>query len=128
MNTSRRLTAALAATGVAIAAALSVASPAQAAPPDNCPHVSMCGYVNSGFETNQGYEVNPARTNGTCEEVSFNDAWSSIWNGSGKVVRFFRDTGCHGSSFALPNGEGSMYLSLSHPTLENRITSFRWGG
>lgn len=96
--------------------------------PNNCPNSSMCGYNNQGWDTNNGYEINPVRANGVCANVAFNDQWSSIWNGSGKTVRFFINANCGGSSFTLSNGSGAAYLGISHPTFSDEISSYRWGG
>lgn len=121
--------------GVTASAAPALAGPSSAAPsavallaPNNCPQLSMCGYNDGGWRTDHGYEINPVRANGTCEGVAFNDQWSSIWNGSGKTVRFFINAGCSGSSYTLANGSGSQYLTLSHPTFSDEISSYRWGG
>jgi hypothetical protein len=131
MTHFQRIAAAFAAFALTLGGILVASTPAQAAPPSNCPNSSMCGYVNSGYTTGGGYEINPVRSNGVCENVAFNDAWSSIYNNSGKTVRFFAQANCAGStssSFTLANGSGHSEMSLSRPTFADEISSYRWGG
>jgi len=95
------------------------------AKPANCPASSLCMYNDANYYGGQDNRL--ARANGTCDGVAYNDQISSIWNGSGKSVRFYNDAGCTGQAYSLPNGSGSAYLTITHPTQSDEITSFKWG-
>jgi hypothetical protein len=108
---------------------LTVAGPASAADekPASCTNASVCGYVNSLFRTNQGYELIPSRSAGVCVYVAFPDAWSGIWNNSGRTVRVFKNGSCSGSDYlTYYNGTGHGQLSVQHPTWENKIRAVRF--
>lgn len=95
-------------------------------PPSSCASVSVCMYVNISFRTDQGYEIAPSRPAGTCEQTAFGNSISSLWNSSGRTVRFYKSTGCTGDYLTYYNGTGHQQLSVSHPTFENRINSYKF--
>jgi hypothetical protein len=125
----RRL-AALAAAAVlsATALVLAPASPAQAAPPITCVNRAVCGYVDIGWSTRQGYEYIYERSAGTCVRVSLPNAWSGLWNNSGRTIRLFKNNYCGGSEhLTYYNGTGENQLSWSqHPTWDNNIESVQF--
>jgi hypothetical protein len=41
-------------------------------------------------------------------------------------VRFYNDAGCTGQAFSLANGTGSQYMTITHPTQADELTSFKW--
>ena len=98
---------------------------ASAAKPGSCGDSLLCLYNNANYQGSRQDQY--ARANGTCDGVLYNDQVSSIWNGSGKSVRFYNDAGCTGQAFSLANGVGSAYMTITHPTQADELTSFKWG-
>lgn len=98
---------------------------ASAARPASCGDLYLCLYTNANYFGSQQSQY--ARVNGACDGVIFNDQVSSIWNGSGKSVRFYNDAGCTGQAFSLANGTGSAYMTITHPTQADELTSYKWG-
>lgn len=93
--------------------------------PASCGDLLLCLYNDSEYAGRRQDQY--ARANGTCDGVLYNDQVSSIWNGSGKSVRFYNDAGCTGQAFSLANGRGTEWMTLTHPTQHDKLTSFKWG-
>jgi hypothetical protein len=104
------------------------AATVQADPPDSCTAASVCGYVNTGYDTDQGYEFIPARHAGVCEIVSLRNAWSGVYNNSGRTIRMFRNTGCTGTSYKqIANGGGHWQFSIKYgPTWDNTVDAIQF--
>lgn len=102
-------------------------APGAAAPakPANCGDLLLCLYTDANFYGRRQDAY--ARANGTCDGVLYNDQISSIWNGSGKSVRFYNNAGCSGTAFSLANGGSSALMTITHPTSVDEITSYKWG-
>jgi len=92
--------------------------------PSSCGSSLLCMYTGDGWSGNR--EDRLKRANGTCDNVAYNDQYSSIWNGSGVSVRFYNDAGCTGQAFTLVNGDGSAHMTLTHPTQVDEISSIKW--
>jgi len=138
MTYRNRLAAVLGTLLLTLVAGLATPSAASAAPPPapgvtapsrakpaSCGDSLLCLYNNANWLGARQDQY--ARANGTCDGVLYNDQVSSIWNGSGKSVRFYNDAGCTGQAFSLANGTGSAYMTISHPTQADELTSFKWG-
>lgn len=105
-----------------------LASPAQAqdAKPASCGASLLCLYTGDGYTGSRQDQY--ARANGVCDGVLYNDQLSSVWNGTGKSVRFYNDAGCTGGgAFSVTPGTGSPRMSVWHPTSNDETTSFKWG-
>lgn len=130
MTRNKRLVAALTLTVTGIIGALATGvDPASAeAPPSSCGGSMLCAYVNTGYQTNQGYELVPvdALPVGTCDTPSFPNAWSSLYNNSGRVARLYKTTNCTGEFLTYTNGTGVTQLGLSHPTYNDHIRSYKF--
>lgn len=127
----------VAATLTALLAAGLTATPANAAPatpaikgpvPPSCTDLSVCGYVNTGYATNQGYELIPTGPSGHCEVVSLRNAWSGVFNNSGRTIRMFRNTSCSGSDYKqFDNGGGHAQFSVRFgPTWDNSVDAIQF--
>lgn len=114
--------------GVTIFGMASPASAAPEPPPSSCGGSMLCAYVNTGYQTNQGYELIPvdALPIGTCDTPSFPNAWSSLYNNSGRVTRLYKTTNCTGEFLTYTNGTGVTQLGLSHPTYNDHIRSYKF--
>lgn len=112
----------------AVMAALLLAVPASAeATPSSCPNSTLCGYVDINYWcSTQGCELNPTRSGGTCENVTFRNAWSSLWNNSGRSIRVYKNLNCGGDSLFYYNGTGDDHMSIDHFSFENNIESYRF--
>jgi hypothetical protein len=126
MMTFRRTVTTAAAVVLVTGAALAPSTAAQAAPPSSCTNSSVCGYVNSGYRTDQGYELIPVQPAGTCEGMSFPNAWSGLFNNSGRSIRLYKNSGCSGEYITFANGDGHAQFSVAHPTYENNSESFKF--
>lgn len=102
------------------------ASMAHAAPPDTCANTSVCGYVAGQYHPAEGYEWLPARTYGVCENVHYQNAWSSVFNNSGRTVRLYKGANCTGGVWVLGNGDGLCCMSLWQPSWDDNFASIRW--
>lgn len=124
MTIFRRAAAMLAALTLTLTVLLAPGSPAAAAPPASCGNLLLCGYVNTNYQTNQGYELIPSVVG--CDSVAFPNNWSSLYNNTGRTVRFWKGPGCTGTYISFSNGQGEVRLATSsHPTWENQIESYR---
>jgi hypothetical protein len=99
-----------------------------AAAPSSCTAVSVCGYVNVQYQTNQGYELDPVRAAGTCVVVSFRNAWSGVYNNSGRNIRLFKNTACSGTDYkTINNGSGKYQFSIQlGPTWDNSVDAYQF--
>jgi len=98
---------------------------AAAVKPASCGDSLLCLYNDDSYTGRRQDQY--ARANGVCDGVLYNDQVSSIWNGSGKSVRFYNDAGCTGQAFSLANGNGTALMTITHPTQHDKLTSFKWG-
>lgn len=96
------------------------------APPASCAGSSVCGYVASEYRTHEGYEWMPRRSYGVCENVHYNNLWSSVYNNSGRTVRLYKGVNCTEGYWVMPNGDGLCCLSIFQPTWNDNIASLRW--
>jgi hypothetical protein len=104
-------------------------SPALAATaPDSCGSLMVCGYVNTSYDTDQGYELIPERRAGTCVVLAFRNAWSGVWNGSGRTIRMFRNTACSGTDYKqYTNGSGNWQFSVRWgPSWDNSVDAIQF--
>lgn len=125
----RTVVATLMATAIVSAGFTVAASPASAeAPPDSCTLFSVCGYVNTQYRTDQGYELIPERDPGTCVVVAHRNAWSGMFNNSGRTVRMFRNTSCSGTDYkTFVNGYGVHQFSVRFgPTWDNSVDAIQF--
>lgn len=124
MTIRRIIAAALAATAIVVVGA---ATPAQAVgKPASCGSLLLCLYTGDAYTGARQDQF--SRANGTCDGVLYNDQLSSVWNGSGKSVRFYNDAGCTGGgAFSVANGTGVPHMNITHPTSVDETTSFKWG-
>jgi hypothetical protein len=104
------------------------AAPAIAAPPSSCANQSVCGYVNIDFRTDQGYEWIPVQNGGTCVIVSHRNAWSGVYNNSGRTIRMYRNTGCTGTDYkTITNGDWRNRFSLQlGPSWDNSVDAIKF--
>jgi hypothetical protein len=106
-------------------------TPAQAStadtPPSSCAAASVCGYVNTGYQTNQGYEYIPL-AGATCQVVAYRNAWSGVFNNSGRTIRLFKNTGCTGTDYkTIANGTGKYQFSVQlGPTWDNSVDAVKF--
>lgn len=95
------------------------------APPANCRYNdSACGYESFNYLCDDGCEVIPRSS--VCEPVTFNNAWSSFYNNSGRIVRVYDSGNCTGGYLRFYNGTGTTYFLVTNPDWENKTSSIRF--
>lgn len=106
MKFTRTIAAAAIVVGVS-GAALLAAAPANAAASD-CPSGAACAWITSNFG---GTELGFKQSISNYDDYGYNDNISSVYNnGNVSTVRFYKDAGYKGASFALAikTGDGNL--------------------
>jgi hypothetical protein len=109
-----------------LAGFLTFASPASAAPPAGCANQSICAYVADQYDRSEGYEWMPVRPAGTCEDVGLPNSWTSVYNNTGRSVRFYKNYGCGNGVWTLAAGSSLRNMALYQPSWNDNIQSVRF--